>query len=451
MPARRANDADDGERGRSGGGSGADAAVRRKPFSANPEVGARGQRTQQRILDCALVVFGEEGYDRCTIDQITERAQCSRATFYQYFSTKEDLFQRLTGQVARQLSAATEALEPVTADAAGWERIRHWVARQAEIYRRYEPVFHAFPAASVSDEVVATGSRRWRDRNVANFSARVVDSDLADRDLDPVVTLLMECSTRTSDMAGILRSAVPDAYPEDRMGDALADLIHRSLFAFDAKVNARPGPVLRPPVLRFHDTMQQVFDAGAHDVDLGDASRRSRDELLRSGHDAFVRLGYHRTRIDDLVAGADVSHGGFYRYFENKDQLARVLTARAMLTVSHVLADIPRPADDGTPPSTTALRRWLRRYNRTQVDEAAMLRVWVDASLQDATLRANSAPALDWGRRTAARFLRPRGFGDIDTEAVAFVAFLSAFGARPREALDINAGARIIERGFLGR
>jgi hypothetical protein len=36
--------------------------MRRAPFSDNPQVGARGQRTQQRILDAALRVFGEEGY-----------------------------------------------------------------------------------------------------------------------------------------------------------------------------------------------------------------------------------------------------------------------------------------------------------------------------------------------------------------------------------------------------
>src|SRR5688500_18748744 len=59
--------------------------VRRAPFSANPNVGARGQRTQQRILDAALRVFGEEGYQQCSIDRITKRAGCSRVSFYQYF------------------------------------------------------------------------------------------------------------------------------------------------------------------------------------------------------------------------------------------------------------------------------------------------------------------------------------------------------------------------------
>src|SRR3954470_21574721 len=124
-----------------------DSAVRRAPFAANPQVGARGQRTQQRILEAALQVFGEEGYYRCSIDRIAERAGCSRASFYQYFSGKEDVFQHLTGQVARHLDASTEALEPLTPDADGRRALRAWIGRHGDIYVRYEPVFHAFEAA----------------------------------------------------------------------------------------------------------------------------------------------------------------------------------------------------------------------------------------------------------------------------------------------------------------
>ena len=138
--------------------------VRRAPFSDNPPVGARGQRTQQRILDAALQVFGEEGYQNCSIDRITKRAGCSRVSFYQYFSSKEDVFRQLAGQVARQLTASTDALDPLTPDLEGWSALRAWVARHAEIYERYQPVFHAFQAASERDEVVAIGSARWGER-----------------------------------------------------------------------------------------------------------------------------------------------------------------------------------------------------------------------------------------------------------------------------------------------
>ena len=80
-----------------------------------------------------------------------------------------------------------------------------------------------------------------------------------------------------------------------------------------------------------------------------------------------------------------------------------------------------------------------------------MLRIWVDAAHQDPSLRSESAPLLDWGRRRMARYLQPRGFGDVDTEAVVMVGLLGVFGARPRPAAEVDAAAHIIERGLLGR
>ena len=80
-----------------------------------------------------------------------------------------------------------------------------------------------------------------------------------------------------------------------------------------------------------------------------------------------------------------------------------------------------------------------------------MIRVWVDALLQDATLTTESAAALDWGRRRMARFLAPREFGDVDTEAVVMVALLAVFGTRGRSTPAIDAATHVIERGLLGR
>jgi AcrR family transcriptional regulator len=232
--------------------------VRRAPFADNPHVGARGQRTQQRILDAALEVFGE-GYDRCSIDPITKRAGCSRAAFYQYFSSKQDVFRHLTGQVARQLDASTEALEPLTPGESGWRALRAWVSRHSDIYNRYQPLFHAFQAASESDDAVATGSVRWGVRAVSRIRSRIVSTTLRPRELDPVIVQLMECVTRTHDVAGILRSAAAGHYAEERVGDALADVIHRSFFGLQEDVNVHRPPPQRPPALHFDPAIRDAF------------------------------------------------------------------------------------------------------------------------------------------------------------------------------------------------
>jgi len=206
----------------------------------------------------------------------------------------------------------------------------------------------------------------------------------------------------------------------------------------------------RPPVLEFSPAMREALehDGAAHD--LTPPGRRTLQALMDAGRELFVARGYHDTRITDVVAAAGLSKGAFYRYFDSKDRLVQILAVQAIRTVSTALVDIPGAAPDGSA-RMAAIRRWLRRYNATHAGEAAMIRVWADAAVQDATFRSDSAAALDWGRRRIAHFLRPRGFGDVDSEAVITVALLGTFGAWEQPPSAIDAAAHIIDRGLLGR
>ena len=418
--------------------------------SRRTRTSARGQRTQQRILDAALRVFDEDGYHQSGIARITKLAGCSRVSFYQYFSGKQDVFRHLAGQVARQLSASIEAVGPLTADGDGWAEVRAWVARHAEIYERYRPVFQAFQAAAESDEAVAGVSARVGERNIATIRSKLATTTLPPRQLDPVISLLLACLPRTFEDARILRAAAPAAYPTERVEDALADVVHRTLFGLRADTNVHVPPGRRPPALGLGPVMRDVLRQDDAAGALNAAGQRTLKALMEAGRDTFVARGYHRTRVDDVVDAAGVSHGAFYRYFQSKDEFARILAARAIRAVSTALAGIPDSAASDGPARRAALRRWLDRYHTAHATEGAMIRVWVDAALHDDMLRTDTAAALDWGRRRLARFLGPREFGDVDTEAVVMVALLSVFGAREHSAATIDAATHIIERGFLG-
>ena len=423
------------------------AVVRRAPFSDNPTVGVRGQRTQQRILDAALRAFGDVGYHQCSIDTIAKLAGCSRVSFYQYFAGKEDVFRHLAGQVARQLNASTDRLDPITPDAAGWTSLRDWVARYAEIYERYQPVFHAFPAAAETDTSLLADARSAA-RYITGISSRVTGTGLAGRDLDAALELLREALPRLLDDVSRLRAAVPRSFPEAAVLDAYTDVVHRTLFGLLPDVNVHDHRVRRPPRLAFGRVLQAAIDSD-NDGDTAPGGP-SHGALLDAARAVFVSRGFHGTRVDDIVEAAGVSHGAFYRYFRNKDEVAHLLAAQAMRTVSVTLREMPELGDDD-PDARGALRRWLREYNRAQTDEAAMIRVWTDAALADEALRGESAPVLDWGRRRLARALRDRSFGDAETDAAVLLAVLDTFGRREQSATAVDAAALVIERGFLGR
>lgn len=428
---------------------------RRAPFSENPNVGARGLRTQQRILDAALEVFAESGYHQCSVGRITDVAGCSRVSFYQYFSDKEDLFRVLAGQVARQLHASTEALGMLEADSTGRAALRGWVDRHADVFDRYEPMFRAFRDAAESDEELAGGSSRVARRNLEQFCSRVGDSDLPPRQLQPMAGLLLESVTQYHVTAALLRAHAPDAYGTERLQDALTDVIHRSLFGRIDGVNVHPPAGPTPAPIVADGTTGTMLVEGTATRELTPAGRRTLEHLMESGRTVFLRRGYHRTRVDDIAAEAGLSHGAFYRYFSSKEDLAQHIAADAMRDVSGEFERITglgaaNPGGGSETPTTAAISSWLSHYSAVQSSRIAAIRLWVDASDGAPEHSLESAAVLDAGRRQLAAFLEPRGFGDPEMEALVGVAFISSFGFTERSPEALEAATRIVERGFLG-
>ncbi len=118
--------------------------LRRQPFGDNPEVGARGASTQRSILAAALDIFAERGFQDTNVELISFAAGCSRPAFYQYFSSKEDVFWRLAGHLARDLGGLAEQLDDIEADARGVAALDGWLDRLVDLYTEYRRVFFSF-------------------------------------------------------------------------------------------------------------------------------------------------------------------------------------------------------------------------------------------------------------------------------------------------------------------
>ena len=66
-------------------------------------------QTRAALIAAAKLTFSQLGYARTTVADITERAEVSRATFYVYFASKDDVFRVLTGQLRDAFLEAQEA------------------------------------------------------------------------------------------------------------------------------------------------------------------------------------------------------------------------------------------------------------------------------------------------------------------------------------------------------
>src|SRR5260370_41831930 len=100
--------------------------------------------------------------------------------------------------------------------------------------------------------------------------------------------------------------------------------------------------------------------APAQERKLRTQGRKTLRRLLDAGMVVFERRGYHAARVDDIVKVARTSHGTFYLYFANKEDLFQALLADAaeeMAGLSEELGPIS-PARTGY----VELRGWLARF-----------------------------------------------------------------------------------------
>jgi len=77
--------------------------------AALSRVARRKEKTRRVLLDVALALFHEKGIYWTKIEDITERADIGKGTFYQYFESKEELLAELLKQGLDQLLACTIA------------------------------------------------------------------------------------------------------------------------------------------------------------------------------------------------------------------------------------------------------------------------------------------------------------------------------------------------------
>ena len=109
--------------------------------------------------------------------------------------------------------------------------------------------------------------------------------------------------------------------------------------------------------------------------------RQTMRRLLDAGLDVFAERGYHASRVDDVVRAARTSHGTFYLYFTNKEDLLRALAVECAQELTALAETIGPVTPDAA--GRAELRSFLARFLDTYRRYGPVIRAWMEDQVGD--------------------------------------------------------------------
>src|ERR1700744_5913109 len=116
----------------------------------------------------------------------------------------------------------------------------------------------------------------------------------------------------------------------------------------------------------------------AQDRELRAQGRETVRKLLEAGMTEFEEGGVNGVGFDDVVKRAGISHGTFYLYFANKEDLFKALLRDALHDMEVVAGDFPVVTSDKT--GLAVLRQWVRKFSAAYAAHGTVLRTLVSAN-----------------------------------------------------------------------
>jgi len=339
---------------------------------ANAGVGRRGLHTRDRILGRAAEVFLANGFHATSLDAIAKAAHASRATVYQYFAGKEEIFRELSALAERDVLAHGEHLGELGPTVQGVEGLHNWLVEWADIYHAHTAVFAEFPGIGT-----ATG-------------LSVIDASAAANQFHQTVTDRL----RRTRLHGL--DANDAAAALGRIPHMVYLYRHRAMLPSPARATVTWSLTVALQLMLFPETPADVLRAVAPQVTNGRARNRPRvlesacattaisdaagspipQDVLSVSSALFAERGYYAVGMEEIAAAADVSRATLYRYFSTKDTILAELTRRAVVEIEQHAAALPAMATD-------SLIEWMLGYVRFHRAYRGVIRAWFDGAVAE--------------------------------------------------------------------
>lgn len=336
----------------------------------NAGVGRRGLHTRDRILGCAAEVFLSNGFHGTSLDTIAKAANASRATVYQYFAGKEDIFRELSAAAERDVLIHGEQLGDLGPTADGIAALHRWLVDWSNIYDAHAAVFAEFPGIGTAAGLSVIDAGAVAESYRITVTERLERAPLQGLDAHDAAAAL----GRIPHMVNLYRHR------------AMFPLPHRSVVTRSLAVALQlmlfpdtDGDLLRavaPPAERHTTSTFAVAEEPAPGRLAAAPVSPITSDVLTVASALFAESGYYAVGMEEIAAAAGLSRATLYRYFSTKDRILAELTRRAVTEVEVHAGALPRMA-------AGSLTEWMVSYARFHRAYRGVIRAWFDGAVAE--------------------------------------------------------------------
>ncbi len=378
-------------------------------------VGQRGRRTRERILTYTAKLFVANGFHGTSVDTIAKAVGGSRATVYQYFESKDEIYAELAATSRPVILDHARSLGRLAPDAAGLHELRRWLGEWWDLSDEYALTFLNFPGVGT----VGGTAEADADAAAQTYTAVIADklgvAGIAGIEPEAAAAALL----RIAHMLNLRRfRAMFGLSDDDRTLDSLSIALQRLLFP------ETPRAVLS--LVGSPGTWVPETPASTPVPDEPDTIRVSpvRQDILAAASALFDRSGFYSVSMDEIATAAQVSRATLYRHFSTKIVILEELSEWSVIESRHLSAELGEIA---ALPTTDALHSWLGRYVRFHRTYIGVIRAWYDGAVEqlDGDAVARGMGTL---RQAALALLRRRDLPANLDPPVAAAIFLGTLG-----------------------
>lgn len=158
-----------------------------------PSRAEKSKKIRQSLFDAAAAVVGREGYASSTVSMIASQAEVAQGTFYNYFESRQDLFDQLLPKLGEEMldfirEEATDSTSALEREERSFRAFFTFLKIRPEFYRiLYEAEVFAPSAFKRHRESIAAGYVRTLERAFKKGELRVKEQ----RELEAVAFMLM--------------------------------------------------------------------------------------------------------------------------------------------------------------------------------------------------------------------------------------------------------------------